>query len=195
MASLNSSSEFVAVYCGCRILFPSEDQRFGESLMGKCCLIQVSRTICWIFIFLLLFWADITRMAVQLSEKTLVVKGHDECFVRAKELIEKFNLPGTSGALSLFLSVCLSVCLPLWHLSQNRWALNREDPTPSPPISILWGSRYIRPAMKVNRKLHSSILHCSLEHFTVPSLKRTEVFPTRNALGMPLTHQRKIISF
>jgi hypothetical protein len=33
-------------------------------------------------------------MAVQLSEKTLVVKGHDECFPRAKELIEKFNLPG-----------------------------------------------------------------------------------------------------
>ncbi|KAH9563466.1 hypothetical protein CY35_05G127300 [Sphagnum magellanicum] len=33
-------------------------------------------------------------MAVQLSEKTLVVKGHDECFARAKELIEKFNLPG-----------------------------------------------------------------------------------------------------
>ncbi|KAH8975081.1 hypothetical protein BDL97_01G137600 [Sphagnum fallax] len=33
-------------------------------------------------------------MAVQLSEKTVVVKGHDECFIRAKELIEKFNLPG-----------------------------------------------------------------------------------------------------
>ncbi|CAK9227878.1 unnamed protein product [Sphagnum jensenii] len=38
-------------------------------------------------------------MAVQLSEKTLVVKGHDECFARAKGLIEKFNLPGTSGGL------------------------------------------------------------------------------------------------
>jgi len=155
MASQNSSSEFVAVYCGCRILFPSEDQTFGESLMGKCCLIQVSKTICWNFIFLLLVWADITRMAVQLSEKTLVVKGHDECFARAKELIEKFNLPGTSGTLSLSLSVFL--LLPLWHLFQKPVALNREDPTPSPPISILWGSRYIRHAMKVKRKLHSPI--------------------------------------
>jgi hypothetical protein len=36
----------------------------------------------------------IATMAVQLSEKTLVVKGHEECFARAKELIEKFNLPG-----------------------------------------------------------------------------------------------------
>jgi len=95
-------------------------------------------------------------MAVQLSEKTFVVKGHDECFARAKGLIGKFNLPGTSGTLSLSLSVFL--LLPVWHLSQNRWALNRGDPTPSPPISILWGSRYIRHAMKVNRKLHSSYI-------------------------------------
>jgi len=35
-------------------------------------------------------------MAVQLSEKAVVVKGHGECFIRAKELIEKFNLPGAS---------------------------------------------------------------------------------------------------
>jgi hypothetical protein len=55
MASQNSSSEFVAVYCGCRILSPSEDQTFGESLMGKCCLIQVSKTICWILSFFFLF--------------------------------------------------------------------------------------------------------------------------------------------
>lgn len=32
----------------------------------------------------------------------------------------------------------------------------------------------------------SFLLHCILDHFTIPSLKRTEVFPTRNALGIPL---------
>jgi hypothetical protein len=50
------------------------------------------------FSFFLLFLVklEFASMAVQLSEKAVVVKGHDECFIRAKELIEKFNLPGAS---------------------------------------------------------------------------------------------------
>jgi hypothetical protein len=67
------------------------------------------------FLVLLVF-LKIATMAVQLSEKTLVVKGHEESFARAKELIEKFNLPGASR-LPTF-DICLS-CLS-FALSENQ---------------------------------------------------------------------------
>lgn len=192
MAFQNSSSEFVAVYCGCRILFPSEDQTFGEGLLGKCCLIQVSKTICWIFIFLLLVWADITRMAVQLSEKRVTMSA----------LQEPRNWSRKSTCLvRLVLYHCLCLCSSfcpydtfpktggLWtgkiqllrHLSQSFEDLVISD------MQWRWTENFI--------PLYNIVAWSTLlEHFTVPSLKRTEVFPTRNALRMPLTNTKGRLS-
>ncbi len=119
MASQNSSSEFVAVYCGCRILFPSEDQTFGESLMGKCCLIQVSKTICWILSFFFLFepispeWRSNCRRKLWWSRVTM------------SALQEPRNWSKNSTCLvRLVLYHCLCLCFsfcPYDTFSKNRW--------------------------------------------------------------------------